>query len=217
MGKEEMDNVVYHRIEQLMGTMSQKDFADSIGTVQSNISRIKNGAPPSAGLLLAIADQYNVSVDWLLGRTEEEKVVTAPRGSSTTYADVMTILDILFKRNTIETKVDENGKEITSEIVINDKALQYLLLNYSLLRDGSTEVKEARMQSVSDTFSETRVVKWDNKSERIFAEAIPGRANDQLVVRAIQRIRNGGFEPVPVYRETAKSVRVLKNGSWEKE
>ena len=158
-----------------------------------------------------------MSVDWLLGRTEEEKVVTAPRGSSTTYADVMTILDILFKRNTIETKVDENGKEITSEIVINDKALQYLLLNYSLLRDGSTEVKEARMQSVSDTFSETRVVKWDNKSERIFAEAIPGRANDQLVVRAIQRIRNGGFEPVPVYRETAKSVRVLKNGSWEKE
>lgn len=50
---------------------SQKQLAEYIGASQGNISDWKSGkAVPASEKLCAIADFFNVSVDYLLGRTD---------------------------------------------------------------------------------------------------------------------------------------------------
>lgn len=47
--------------------MSQKDFAQTIGVSQSVIAEIERGSrEPSRSVLVAIAEKYHVSLDWLL-------------------------------------------------------------------------------------------------------------------------------------------------------
>jgi transcriptional regulator with XRE-family HTH domain len=47
--------------------LSQKDFAQSIGLSQSVIAEIERGSrEPSRSVLVAIAEKYQVSLDWLL-------------------------------------------------------------------------------------------------------------------------------------------------------
>jgi len=47
--------------------LSQKDFAQSIGVSQSVIAEIERGSrEPSRSVLVAIAEKYQVSLDWLL-------------------------------------------------------------------------------------------------------------------------------------------------------
>ena len=47
--------------------LSQKDFAQTIGVSQSVIAEIERGSrEPSRSVLVAIAEKYRVSLDWLL-------------------------------------------------------------------------------------------------------------------------------------------------------
>ena len=51
--------------------ITQKQLAESIGASQSNVSDWLNGKTlPSAEKLVAIADFFNVTVDYLLGRSD---------------------------------------------------------------------------------------------------------------------------------------------------
>lgn len=50
----------------------QEDLAQKIGTTQRQISRYERGiSTPSLPLLRDLADALNVSIDWLVGRTED--------------------------------------------------------------------------------------------------------------------------------------------------
>lgn len=47
--------------------LSQKDFAQTIGVSQSVIAEIERGSrEPSRSVLVAIAEKYQISLDWLL-------------------------------------------------------------------------------------------------------------------------------------------------------
>ena len=62
--------------------ITQKQLAESIGASQSNVSDWLNGKTlPSAEKLVAIADFFNVTVDYLLGRTPP--ISSAPTLSDT--------------------------------------------------------------------------------------------------------------------------------------
>ncbi len=55
------------RIRAIRGGMTQTDFARVLGVKKQNyISRYEHGRIPSPGLLVKIAEQGKVSVDWLL-------------------------------------------------------------------------------------------------------------------------------------------------------
>lgn len=60
-----------HRLQELRKErgLNQKDFAKAIGFSQSQISQWETGVnEPTASSLTVIADYFNVSVDYLLGR-----------------------------------------------------------------------------------------------------------------------------------------------------
>lgn len=53
-------------------TLSQEDVAKAIGTNQRNIGRWeKNENEPTSGFLLKLADFFECSVDYLLGRSDD--------------------------------------------------------------------------------------------------------------------------------------------------
>lgn len=65
--------------------ITQKQLAESIGASQSNVSDWLNGKTlPSAEKLVAIADFFNVTVDYLLGRTDE---ITPAEDAATPLTD----------------------------------------------------------------------------------------------------------------------------------
>lgn len=69
--------MIKKRIDDLLEerNMNQADLADKIGITAATLSRNLNGVnPPKAEIVSAIADYFNVSTDYLLGRTESKKV-----------------------------------------------------------------------------------------------------------------------------------------------
>lgn len=57
--------------------LSQEDVARAIGTNQRNIGRWeKNENEPTAGFLLKLADFFQCSVDYLIGRADDFNIVT---------------------------------------------------------------------------------------------------------------------------------------------
>ena len=71
-------NITLERIKELKGNDSQEVFAQKIHTTQSNVSKMLKGiTPPSAATLTELAKSYHVSVDWLLGLSDQKE--TAPQ------------------------------------------------------------------------------------------------------------------------------------------
>jgi transcriptional regulator with XRE-family HTH domain len=59
------------RLKQLRGKRTQEEIANQIGISRARYSHYENGrSEPDAETLQKLADTYNVSVDYLLGRTD---------------------------------------------------------------------------------------------------------------------------------------------------
>lgn len=64
--------------------LTQKELAQSIGVAQSNVSRWeKDEMEPSAEIVVKLADFFQVSADYLLGRSDDLGVVIAPQSDLT--------------------------------------------------------------------------------------------------------------------------------------
>lgn len=84
-------------------SMNQKDFAASLNIQQSTLSSYENGTiTPSTEILLAIAQKYNVSLDWLFGISQR----------TTTISSLSDVLDFIFRMNELN--------EIRYELDIHD-------------------------------------------------------------------------------------------------
>lgn len=72
--------------------MNQKEFAAKLGIRQSTLSSYENEAiSPSTDMLITIAKEFNVSVDWLCGLTK----------SKTTISTLSDIIEFLFEMEKI--------------------------------------------------------------------------------------------------------------------
>lgn len=124
-------NITLERIKELKGNDSQEVFAQKIHTTQSNISKMLKGmTPPSAATLTELAKTYHVSVDWLLGLSDEKE--TGPKVQShkltaetVTYADAMAVLEVLYQKGSVNIGYYNNGYDSEpdpSTIYVKDKA-----------------------------------------------------------------------------------------------
>ena len=56
--------------------ISQQQLADVIGVTQQSINKYENhNIEPDISTLIAIADYFRTSVDFLIGHTEEERII----------------------------------------------------------------------------------------------------------------------------------------------
>ena len=115
------------RLKSLRGNNSQKAVAKEIGTDQQTLSRYETGdRTPDAEMLLRIADYYNVSTDYLLGRTEIPSIPTDGKlqaaAEVTGLSDAaITSLQKLYENNNMTWKT-----EILNMILESDEFLHIL-------------------------------------------------------------------------------------------
>lgn len=60
------------RLRALRGTMRQEEMAQKIGIGRTQVANLEaNRGQPSLAVLMTTADEFDVTVDWILGRTEQ--------------------------------------------------------------------------------------------------------------------------------------------------
>ena len=70
--------VIGERIKQLRieNKLTQNEFGSLFGLYDSTISLYENGKrTPEYGIIMKIADYFNVSIDWLLGRVDNKNLI----------------------------------------------------------------------------------------------------------------------------------------------
>lgn len=123
-----MDNIkeiLPGRLREAFGNDTQEAVAKKLVTQQGTVSKWITGAVvPPTDVLLLISEAYKVSVDWLLG-ISDEKEIDGVVLDKLTYEQVVKIIDRLFDKGTIMlpdlNSLSDNQTELTSEREGNDE------------------------------------------------------------------------------------------------
>ncbi len=92
-------NTITIRLRELFGSEKQNEIAEKLFTSQSNVSKWKRGKGfPGANTLQFIAERYGVSIDWLLGLSDEKEIHSV-EPEQITYEHLIQILDVLLTRS----------------------------------------------------------------------------------------------------------------------
>lgn len=211
MGKNTEQSITITRIMELMGNDSQETFAEKIKTTQSNVSKMLKGTQqPSAATLKAIAQVYDVSVDWLLGLSNSKTTAYQLDTSRLTYADAISVLVELYKRGSIINGYDESGENIDpSFIKVRDEALLYMLRCRLMLTSTNEEMRKYWLDTTVKNFSKTEVLQWADNIRDEFVCKIPNDISDTDVTGIVDRIRTRAICPIDDQKRPRKYVNSL--------
>lgn len=198
-------NITLERIKELKGNDSQEVFAQRIHTTQSNISKMLKGvAPPSAATLTELAKAYHVSVDWLLGLSDEkesEKKVQSHNltAETVTYADAMAVLEVLYQKGSIEAGYNNNGfnsEPDPSTIYVKDKVIAYFLDNRFRYNGGSQNIYDIWMKQAMEIYDKHLLLQWTDSINTIYEQNVPNPLSDEAIASLIDDMENDRLEAV---------------------
>jgi len=129
------------RLTQLRGAKSRRDFANEIGVSEGSIRMYENGSWPSLEVALRIAQNYNVSIDWLAGR---DGLFLMSNQNTTHELSADTVMTIAKAGELLEAIASKSKR-----ILIDPKDLsgQFIeMLTYSIQEDLTSE----KMDNVID-------------------------------------------------------------------
>ena len=198
-------NITLERIKELKGNDSQEVFAQRIHTTQSNISKMLKGmAPPSAATLTELAKAYHVSVDWLLGLSDEkesEKKVQSHNltAENVTYADAMAVLEVLYQKGSIDVGYDNNGfnsEPDPSTIYVKDKVIAYFLDNRFRYSGGSQNIYDIWMKQAMEIYDKHLFLHWTDSINAVYEQNAPNPLSDEAIASLIDDIANERLEAV---------------------
>lgn len=142
----DLRTVLPERLKEVFQGETQETSARKLSTVQGTISKWLCGeAVPPTETLLLIAEAYNVSVDWLLGLSDQRKI-DGIAYEKITYEQAIRVIDHLLASGSID-HPDMNSFEVMREepedpeeepedreprydpdyLKVNDRALSYML------------------------------------------------------------------------------------------
>lgn len=192
-------NITLERIKELKGNDSQEVFAQKIHTTQSNISKMLKGmTPPSAATLTELAKTYHVSVDWLLGLSDEKEIGSKVQShnltaETVTYADTMAVLDILYQKGSIDVGYDNNGynsEPDPSTIYVRDKVLAYFLDNRFRYSGGSQNIYDIWLKQAMAIYDKYLLMQWTDSVKTIYEQNEPKSLSDEAIASLIDDIAN---------------------------
>lgn len=159
------------RMKELMGDMTQKQFEEMTGVPQSTISKIFNNQRTlTADNILLIADAFDVSTDWLLGRTEQRKPQNPePVANTMSYGDIFRVCTYLLKENAMtacpESFVDVDGREHIlnriQSLMINDEIIKSMLFEWYQTRSVSDDIYSDWITKRTDSYTRIPYLSWD--------------------------------------------------------
>lgn len=203
-------NITLERIKELKGNDSQEAFAQKIHTTQSNISKLFKGTTlPSASTLIELANTYHVSVDWLLGLSDEKEAVSKVQShnltaQTITYADAMAVLEVLYQKGSINVGYDNNGynsEPDPSTIYVRDKVLAYFLDNRFRYSGGSQNIYDIWLKQATSIYEKHLLLQWTDSVSTIYEQNEPNPLSDEAIASLVDDIANGRLEAMPQQRD----------------
>ncbi len=191
-----MKNSTTERIREVMGDLSQEKFAKSIKSSQSVVSKILSGDQPSLNVLIEIAKEYKVSIDWLLGLSPCKYLSGCSvfeEDTATTYADVISILVRLMKHNSVSctristepsAKYDPYGltADLNREdlVRINDHFIGDLLTVANTILSTSPETINTWLSKVTQDYG-IAIKIWDDLLEKNYCWGIKQKTSLEVL------------------------------------
>lgn len=167
----ERKRIEVERMRELMGDMTQKQFEELTGVPQSTISKIFNNQRSlTADNILLIADAFDVSCDWLLGRTDERKPpVPVKKSNEITYGEIFRIITYLLKENALtafpESFFGVDGRDhILNRIQsfsINDEILKSMFFEWYQTKSMSNDTYNDWLKKRIEEYSKVPYLTWD--------------------------------------------------------
>lgn len=190
-------DVTLERILELKGNDTQDAFGKKIKMSQANVSKMLKGTPPSAATLIEIAKAYHVSVDWLLGLSEQKEHTSNLDVSNLTYSDVMAVIDKLYENGTIQMGYDYNSYGNESDpgmLLVQDKILLFLLEGMDKLSGDNADIAGLWKDKTYKAFSNTPLLQWSEKVDTIYKQNMPEQNSNETISKLAKDIREGNVE-----------------------
>lgn len=174
------------RLRETFGGDSQETVAQKLNMTQGNVSKILSGSQtPALDTIYQIAEVYEVSIDWLLGRSEEKRLIN--RSGHTTYTTATrTICDII-DHHAMET-TEEKGQLI---LTVKDPLINMLVKKSRTLSSTDSEIYSS--------WEEAKLSMFDDK-ELLYGSTWTEENVDFLAGEAVTEANW-----VEVYKEAAKT------------
>ncbi len=149
------------RIKSLRGSLSQDEFSKKVHSSQPNMSRLFSRGKASYDTLIAIANAYDVTLDWLFCVSDKKKPDGRIPPSEMTYADIISIAAYLYEIGaTQEGWYDGDPEGIPQFIELVDPVLKYLFETHFQSKIVDNEMLEIWTQKHLETFSKYKVAAW---------------------------------------------------------
>lgn len=190
-------DVTLERILELKGNDTQDAFGKKIKMSQANVSKMLKGTPPSAATLIEIAKAYHVSVDWLLGLSEQKEHTSNLDVSNLTYSDVMAVIDKLYENGTIQMGYDYNSYGNESDpgmLLVQDKILLFLLEGMDKLSGDNADIAGLWKDKTYKAFSNTPLLQWSEKVNTIYKQNMPEQNSNETISKLAKDIREGSVK-----------------------
>lgn len=177
--------------------MTQKDLAGLLGVEQSTISNYeKNFRFPVASALKDIADQLNVSLDYLLGRSDEESSSGSPEASLEVSGSFL--LDRDHRPPALFTKADQELRALQKTFFEHLKQgnlheATELILNH---HDEEIKLLDFYEKVFAPTLEETGAL-WASGDMSVAEEHMISSVIDKLMTRLEGDKTEGLIEPKP--------------------
>ena len=209
------------RLTQTFGNDTQEVIAQKILTTQGNVSKLKSGQQaPGLDTLIEISRAYKVSIDWLLGLSEQ-KDLDGVAVDKLTYEQVARVIDRLIDQNTIELTNEEELspgiKKSSDYIKIKDRLLSFLMRRRFVFKSEGPDMDEFWNTKV-DKYKGLRLLQYndsmaeltDLKSPAQFTDADWKNLVDLLGTLSLEElmdeIEKKKQSRVPAVRETVPKV-----------
>ena len=162
------------RLQETFKNDTQETIARKLNTTQGNVSKWLNGQIPTTDNLLHISKMYKVSVDWLLG-ISNEKQIDGVALEKLTYEDIALIIDRLLELGVVQIP-DLNmigggsvGEERidTDYIKINDRTLSFILRRRHKIYEVGPDMVDFWKQSSLPRFSGLRLLRYTQEIDKL--------------------------------------------------
>lgn len=150
-----------NRLRETFGSDSQEIVGQKLHMTQGNVSKILSGSQqPALETIYQIAEVYEVSIDWLLGRSEEKRTIN--RSGHTTYATATrTICDLI--RHGAMDSTEEKGKLI---LTIKDPLINMLVRKSRTLSATDREIFNSWEEAKLSLFDDKKLLWHSTWTER---------------------------------------------------
>ncbi len=176
-----LNDILPKRLAETFNGETQQKTAKTLNIEQGTVSKwIKGTSVPPVETLLFIAERYHVSVDWLLGLSEE-KIVDAVCIEKLTYEQISLMLHRLIELGIIEipnlaqfgsepSEDDEDESKVprydSDFIKINDRALSYIFrTRWKLYELGEEMMMEKWVTDFVKIFHGVQLLKYNEKTQ----------------------------------------------------